>query len=206
MFQTVRNNAFAEITEKKSKFICNIFHVESIQDAEKMLKEVRRKYNDARHNCYVYKIKKDDVTRISDDGEPSGTAALPMLNILDGRNLSNILVVVTRYFGGILLGTGGLVRAYSLATMEALNNSNIVYQEYGLEIKFLVEYKDLEEVKYQMKNRKIEITDISYGEKIEITVEGPIEQVKKIINQKISDRIVLDKVVSTREKYVYLME
>ena len=206
MFQTVRNNAFAEITEKKSKFICNIFHVESVQDAEKMLKEVRRKYNDARHNCYVYKIKKDDVTRISDDGEPSGTAALPMLNILDGRNLSNILVVVTRYFGGILLGTGGLVRAYSLATMEALNNSNIVYQEYGLEIKFLVEYKDLEEVKYQMKNRKIEITDISYGEKIEITVEGPIEQVKKIINQKISDRIVLDKVVSTREKYVYLME
>ena len=206
MFQTVRNNAFAEITEKKSKFICNIFHVESIQDAEKMLKEVRRKYNDARHNCYVYKIKKDDVTRISDDGEPSGTAALPMLNILDGRNLSNILVVVTRYFGGILLGTGGLVRAYSLATMEALNNSNIVYQEYGLEIKFLVEYKDLEEVKYQMKNRKIEITDISYGEKIEITVEGSIEQVKKIINQKISDRIVLDKVVSTREKYVYLME
>ena len=182
MFQTVRNNAFAEITEKKSKFICNIFHVESIQDAEKMLKEVRRKYNDARHNCYVYKIKKDDVTRISDDGEPSGTAALPMLNILDGRNLSNILVVVTRYFGGILLGTGGLVRAYSLATMEALNNSNIVYQEYGLEIKFLVEYKDLEEVKYQMKNRKIEITDISYGEKIEITVEGTIEQVKKIIN------------------------
>lgn len=206
MFQTVRNNAFAEITEKKSKFICNIFHVESIQDAEKMLKEVRRKYNDARHNCYVYKIKKDDVTRISDDGEPSGTAALPMLNILDGRNLSNILVVVTRYFGGILLGTGGLVRAYSLATMEALNNSNIVYQEYGLEIKFLVEYKDLEEVKYQMKNRKIEITDISYGEKIEITVDGSIEQVKKIINQKISDRIVLDKVVSTREKYVYLME
>lgn len=191
MFYTVKNECKAEITEKKSKFICNIFHVESVKDAEKKLNMVRKKYHDARHNCYVYKVFEEDVFKASDDGEPSGTAGVPMLNIINGRNLSNILVVVTRYFGGILLGTGGLVRAYSLATTTALENAEIVKQEMGLEAEFYVEYKELEELKYIMKNRNINIINMEYAEKIKVIVQGKEENVLKILNDKISDRITL---------------
>lgn len=204
MFQTIKKETTSEITEKKSKFICNAYHVESVEEAEEILKELRKKYHDARHNCFAYRIIKDDVSRASDDGEPSGTAGMPMLNILNGRNLSNILVVVTRYFGGILLGTGGLVRAYSLATTTAIENAEIVYQNLGLEAKFCIDYKDLEEVKYQMKNREISITNINYGEKIEITVEGEEDKIRKIINEKISDRIMLENIELLGEKYIYI--
>lgn len=191
MFYTIKNECKAEITEKKSKFICNIFHVESVKDAEEKLNIIRKKYHDARHNCYVYKVFEENVFKASDDGEPSGTAGVPMLNIVNGRNLSNILVVVTRYFGGILLGTGGLVRAYSLATTTALENANIVMQEMGLEAEFFVEYKELEELKYIMKNRNINIINLEYAEKIKVIVQGKEENILKILNDKISDRITL---------------
>mgnify|MGYP001065036609 CR=1 FL=1 len=191
MFYTIKNECKAEITEKKSKFICNIFHVESVKDAEEKLNMIRKKYHDARHNCYVYKVFEENVFKASDDGEPSGTAGVPMLNIVNGRNLSNVLVVVTRYFGGILLGTGGLVRAYSLATTTALENANIVMQEMGLEAEFFVEYKELEELKYIMKNRNINIINLEYAEKIKVIVQGKEENVLKILNDKISDRITL---------------
>lgn len=191
MFYTIKNECKAEITEKKSKFICNIFHVESVKDAEEKLNMIRKKYHDARHNCYVYKVFEENVFKASDDGEPSGTAGVPMLNIVNGRNLSNVLVVVTRYFGGILLGTGGLVRAYSLATTTALENANIVMQEMGLEAEFFVEYKELEELKYIMKNRNINIINLEYAEKIKVIVQGKEENILKILNDKISDRITL---------------
>ena len=191
MFYTIKNECKAEITEKKSKFICNIFHVESVKDAEEKLNMIRKKYHDARHNCYVYKVFEENVFKASDDGEPSGTAGVPMLNIVNGRNLSNVLVVVTRYFGGILLGTGGLVRAYSLATTTALESANIVMQEMGLEAEFFVEYKELEELKYIMKNRNINIINLEYAEKIKVIVQGKEENVLKILNDKISDRITL---------------
>lgn len=191
MFYTIKNECKAEITEKKSKFICNIFHVESVKEAEEKLNMIRKNYHDARHNCYVYKVFEENVFKASDDGEPSGTAGVPMLNIVNGRNLSNVLVVVTRYFGGILLGTGGLVRAYSLATTTALENANIVMQEMGLEAEFFVEYKELEELKYIMKNRNINIINLEYAEKIKVIVQGKEENVLKILNDKISDRITL---------------
>lgn len=202
MFQTIRGNVEAEITEKKSKFICHAFHVESASEAEEILKNLRKKYHDARHNCFAYKIIKDDISRASDDGEPSGTAGIPMLNILNGRNLSNVLVVVTRYFGGILLGTGGLVRAYSLATTMALDSASIVQQTLGLEAKFFVDYKDLEELRYILKNRGIAITKIDYGEKVEVIVESDEDKIRKIENEKISDRFVLDNFEILCEKYV----
>ena len=117
MFKTIKQNASAEVVEKKSKFIANIFYVESREEAESIIKEVNKKYHDARHNCYAYRIVTEEgiVEKASDDGEPSGTAGAPMLNILSKNNLGNLLVIVTRYFGGILLGTGGLVKAYSSA-------------------------------------------------------------------------------------------
>lgn len=206
MFQTIKSCVEAEITEKKSKFICHAYHVESVDEAEEILRNLRKEYHDARHNCFAYRIIKDDVSRASDDGEPSGTAGMPMLNILNGRNLSNILVVVTRYFGGILLGTGGLVRAYSLATTLALDSASIVTQTCGLEARFFIDYRDLEELKYILKNRGIVITRMDYGEKIDVVVEAEEDKIRKMQNEKISDRFVLDKFEILCEKYICLAE
>lgn len=205
MFYTIKESVEAEITEKKSKFICHAYHVESVQEAEDILKRLRKEYHDARHNCFAYRIIKDDASRASDDGEPSGTAGMPILNILNGRNLSNILVVVTRYFGGILLGTGGLVRAYSLAVTTALDNACIVKQILGLEAKFFVDYKDVEELKYVMKNREISISTINYGENVEVIVEGNEEKIKRLGKEKISDRFGLKNFEILCEKYIFLL-
>jgi len=206
VFQTIKSCVEAEITEKKSKFICHAYHVESVDEAEEILRNLRKEYHDARHNCFAYRVIKDDVSRASDDGEPSGTAGMPMLNILNGRNLSNILVVVTRYFGGILLGTGGLVRAYSLATTLALDSASIVTQTCGLEARFFIDYRDLEELKYILKNRGIVITRMDYGEKIDVVVEAEEDKIRKMQNEKISDRFVLDKFEILCEKYICLAE
>lgn len=115
-FKTIKQNSTAEIVEKKSKFIANVFCIDTVEQAEEYIKKIKKQYHDAKHNCFAYIVKDlcgNTVQKSSDDGEPSGTAGAPMLKILVGQNLSNILVIVTRYFGGILLGTGGLVRTYS---------------------------------------------------------------------------------------------
>ena len=132
----------SEIVEKKSKFIANVFYVQSKDEAENKIKEIKKKYFDARHNCYAFSVCTENgiVNRFSDDGEPSGTAGAPMLNILTSQNLSNVLVIVTRYFGGILLGTGGLVKAYTQATIEALNKANIVNMDLGKSVKFVISF------------------------------------------------------------------
>ena len=127
-FITIENNVTSEFTEKKSKFIGNLFYIESSSEAEEIIKKTKKKYFDAKHNCIAYRTIENGqiVERFSDDGEPSGTAGAPMLNILQKNNLVNVLIVVTRYFGGILLGTGGLVRAYQNSLMLAIENSNKV--------------------------------------------------------------------------------
>ena len=123
-FITIKENVIAEITEKKSKFIANLIKVENKQDAEEKINKIKKTYHDARHNCVAYRIIEENkiIEKSSDDGEPSGTAGGPMLNILQKNNLCNILVIVTRYFGGVLLGTGGLIRAYTSASKEALDD------------------------------------------------------------------------------------
>ena len=122
---TIKEPIQSEIVEKKSKFIANIYYVESVDEAEDKIKEVKKKYHDARHNCSCYRVLEEGkiVEKSSDDGEPSGTAGGPMLNILQKKELVNIVVIVTRYFGGILLGTGGLVRAYSDVTQKAIEEA-----------------------------------------------------------------------------------
>lgn len=114
-------NGQGEYIEKKSRFIAHIFNVESEEQASAIIAEVKKKYWDARHNCYAYIIgDKGEIQRFSDDGEPSGTAGKPILEVLSGNECNNCLCVVTRYFGGVLLGTGGLIRAYTSASKEAL--------------------------------------------------------------------------------------
>ena len=124
-FFTIQNNVQAEIVEKKSKFIANLFYIESIEEAEEIIKKTKKRYFDARHNCIAYRVIENNqiLERFSDDGEPSGTAGAPMLNILQKNEYVNILIIVTRYFGGILLGTGGLVRAYSDSLLLAIEKS-----------------------------------------------------------------------------------
>ena len=127
-FKTIKFNNCEEIVEKKSRFIANLIYVESEDEALNKIKEIKKKHYDARHNCFAYRVLDGEsiVQRSSDDGEPSGTAGDPMLNILEKNNIVNVLVVVTRYFGGILLGTGGLVKAYSDATLKILDTNEFV--------------------------------------------------------------------------------
>lgn len=149
-FISIKENVQTEIVVKKSKFICNLIKVNTQEEAENIIKQLKKKYYDARHNCIAYRIISDDmiIEKSSDDGEPSGTAGGPMLNILQKNNLCNILVVVTRYFGGILLGTGGLVRAYSDATLNAIDIVEKVEKCLGEEAEVQLEYNNLENFKY----------------------------------------------------------
>lgn len=167
-FISIRENVQTEIVVKKSKFICNLIRVENQREAEECIKKIKKKYYDARHNCVAYRVIEDEqiIEKSSDDGEPSGTAGGPMLNILKKNNLGNILVIVTRYFGGILLGTGGLVRAYSDATLEAINVAEKIAKCIGLEAEAELEYNNLESFKYYCKKSNIYIKDYDYSEKI----------------------------------------
>ena len=144
MFNSIKTNLIGEYSEKKSKFIANGYYIESEEDAKKKLEEIRKKYFDAKHNCYAYRVFEQGqlIEKMSDDGEPSGTAGAPMLNIMKGKNLCNCIIIVTRYFGGILLGTGGLVRAYSEAVNNALENVELYPISDGVSISFEITYSD----------------------------------------------------------------
>ena len=182
-FYTIKNNIEAEIVEKKSKFIANLIKVESKEEAEEKIKEIKKKYYDARHNCVAYRVLEEGKVeeKASDDGEPSGTAGGPMLNILQKNNLSNVLIVVTRYFGGILLGTGGLVRAYSEALKKAIEESTLIMKASGIEMKLIVDYNNFEKFKYYCKNNNNSIISAEYLEKIECKIQMELEKKEKFI-------------------------
>lgn len=204
MFKTINQNATGEFVEKKSKFIANIFYIESIEDAEKKIKEIKKKYFDARHNCYAYSIytKEGIINRFSDDGEPSGTAGAPMLNIITSKNLTNVLVIVTRYFGGILLGTGGLVRAYTSATQEGLKKITEVEMDNGLEVEIEVSYSDFEKFKYYLKHNEIKLIKSEYFENIISIIEISEEKMKLLEKNKINLNFEIINSKILREKYI----
>ena len=183
-FITILKNETAEIVEKKSKFIANLFHVESVEEAENRIKDIKKKYHDARHNCIAYRVAENGqiIEKSSDDGEPSGTAGGPMLNILQKNNLCNLVIVVTRYFGGILLGTGGLVRAYSEATQQAIEKSTKVIKVIGIEMIIELDYSNLEKIKYYCKNNNINIKKIDYMDNIILKIEMEESVKEKIID------------------------
>ncbi len=204
-FKTIKENVSAEITEKKSRFIANVFYVESVEEAEEYIKQIKKKYNDARHNCFAYAIEtKDDgiLVKYNDDGEPQGTAGSPMLKMLLEQGLSNILVVVTRYFGGVLLGTGGLVRAYSGALAEALKKAEIVEKAKGYEAKIKVEYNSFEPLKYYLDKMSIKISKVEYLEKIEITIQVLEELSKNFVNNYDNNNFKIEKYEIIKEKFV----
>ena len=186
MFKTIAYDIESEIVEKKSRFITNIFYVESEQEAEQKIKEIRKKYFDAKHHCFAYNIYDENqiISRFSDDGEPSGTAGSPMLNILNAENIKNVVVIVTRYFGGILLGTGGLLRAYTGGLQDAISKTQIVNKDLGLIVNFDVAYSDFEKLKYYFKNEGINIINEEYGQEVKVHFEITEEKYKHIINKK----------------------
>lgn len=204
-FKTIKESATAEIIEKKSKFIANIFYVESIEEAEKHIKEIKKKYNDAKHNCFAYAIEAENngiIIKYNDDGEPAQTAGAPILKLILEQGLSNILVVVTRYFGGILLGTGGLVKAYTEATEKALKNSKIIKKTRGYEIKIVIEYNYLEPLKYYLDKENIKISKIEYMEKIELIIEISKKMFTEFEENKKNSNFEIEKYETTKEKFV----
>lgn len=182
MFKTIEKEAEATVVEKKSKFIANIFYIENEKEAEEMINRIKKKYHDARHNCFAYRVNGENgiIQKQSDDGEPTGTAGAPMLNILEKRELVNVVVIVTRYFGGILLGTGGLVKAYSDATKKALENAIEIKREEGYVIEILTEYEEDSKFQRFCIQNDINIIKREYTDKIKNIVEISKNNYKKI--------------------------
>lgn len=152
-----------EITEKKSRFIADIRPVSTEEEALAFIEEIRKKYWDARHHCYAYILgERGQQSRCSDDGEPSQTAGRPMLDVLTGEGLTDVCAVVTRYFGGTLLGTGGLVRAYSGAVKEGLSQCVLMEKRPGRELAVTAGYGDVGKVQYLAAQAGIETLDTVY--------------------------------------------
>lgn len=175
MIKTILANSSSELDVKKSKFIANIIKITDEQDAKEKLNQIRKEYSDARHNCYAYiiydKETKTKIEKSSDDREPSGTAGIPMLTLLQKNNLVNVLIVVTRYFGGILLGTGGLVRAYTDSSKQALEAAKIIELQYGEILEYCIEYDEFEYFKYICEKNNIEIVNTEYSNNIKAIIK-----------------------------------
>lgn len=201
MFKSIKEQALAEVVEKKSKFIANVFYVESREEAEEIIKKVNKQYHDARHNCYAYRVITSDgvIEKASDDGEPSGTAGAPMLTILSKNNLANVLVIVTRYFGGILLGTGGLVKAYSESCSLGIEKAGIVEKYIAQVYKIELGYSDVDKFKYFAKNNDIIILKEEYLENV--ILEVAIKE-KELVENLSKKEIDMKKMEFIKEIYV----
>ena len=170
-----------EITEKKSRFIATVRPVESEDEAVSFINETKKKYWDARHNCSAFVIgKRQELTRCSDDGEPAGTADRPMLDVLLKENIHNAAVVVTRYFGGVLLGTGGLVRAYQQATKAGLSASEIIEKKDGAVLFIRTDYTGIGRLQYLLAQEKITVMDTAYEADVLVKAVIPENDKKRI--------------------------
>lgn len=191
-----------EIIEKKSRFIATVLPVSSEEEALGFIEEMKKKYWNATHNCYAFVVGENmDIQRFSDDGEPSGTAGKPMLDILLGEEVHNTAVVVTRYFGGTLLGTGGLVRAYGRAVKEGLDNSVIIEKQYGVLLEIRTDYTGLGKIQYQLGQREIDILDSIYAEDVRVQALVPVSRVEEI--EKSITQVTGGKGVMRRERELY---
>ena len=179
--KTVYQGGEGEIVEKKSRFIATVRPIESEEEAVAFINEMKKKYWDARHNCSAFVIgDRQEISRCSDDGEPAQTAGRPMLDILLKEEIHNAAVVVTRYFGGTLLGTGGLVRAYQKAVQEGLSNSVIIDKLPGRKLIIGTDYVGLGKIQYLLGKENLTIIDTVYTEQVEIFVMIPSEMQQKI--------------------------
>ncbi|MBQ9814231.1 MAG: YigZ family protein [Lachnospiraceae bacterium] len=173
--------AEGEITEKKSRFIATVREVHSEEEANNFINELRKKYWDARHNCYAYVIgRNNEIARFSDDKEPQGTAGRPILDVLTGRNVRNTCIVVTRYFGGILLGTGGLVRAYSSAASAGMDNADICEVYPGSVMDISCDYSLVTKMQRFIADRSLPLIDTVYAENVLFKVAVRDEEIDAV--------------------------
>ncbi|MCH5265367.1 MAG: YigZ family protein [Lachnospiraceae bacterium] len=186
-----------EYVEKKSRFIANLFPVKTEEEALEKIAEMRKKYYDARHNCFAYVLGENNETeRCSDDGEPSGTAGRPMLEVLTGQGVHDALAVVTRYFGGTLLGTGGLVRAYTAAVKEGLADCVLMEQNTGHKLGIKTDYNEIGKLQHLARTWELIELEASYADTVELTLlvpENQIEKVEQEITEKTAGRAGLER-------------
>ena len=187
-----------EYVEKKSRFLCDLFYVESEAEVQDALALTKKKYYDARHHCSAMILKPDanpPMLRSSDDGEPQGTAGRPILDVLTGFGAYNILAVVTRYFGGTLLGTGGLIRSYTKAAQDALSKSEFLTRMYGYPLSFGVSYTLSGKLDYVISSNNIPMIDKSYAEDVNYEIilpEGQTDRILKLLSEETSGNIAFE--------------
>ena len=180
-YKTVFSGGEGRYEEKKSVFLSYVRPVESEEEAAAFVEELRKKHWDARHCCSAWVIGTDHPQlRASDDGEPQGTAGRPMLDILTGEGLSDVIVAVVRYFGGVLLGTGGLVRAYTAAAQDGLKNSVTAEKILGAHLRIGTDYTTLGKLQYMLATRKIQILGSEYGEDVQTEVILPVDEEERL--------------------------
>ncbi len=197
-YRVVDTPGCGEYEEKKSRFIAHVYPAQSEEEAMGWIEQTRKKYYDARHNCTAFIIGRNrELTRCSDDGEPSGTAGKPMLEVLLSEGVTDVVVIVTRYFGGTLLGTGGLVRAYTQAVKEGLADAGVVTMVYGVCFTLKLAYTDVGKVQYLLANEQIAIGESRYAENVEFGIRVPKEQaegVRKKLTEATAGRIQIEQI------------
>lgn len=181
-FKTILNSGTSEIVEKKSRFIANVMPIKTEDEARAFIDSIKKKYYDARHNVFAYQIgEKNELQRFSDDGEPQGTAGMPVLTVLSGEDVKNAVIVVTRYFGGTLLGTGGLVRAYTKAAKEALFDAGIHEIKLYSQFSVTVDYNLNGKVQFEVIKAGYRIEDTIFTDKVEFIILTPISESENFI-------------------------
>ena len=191
---TVKEAAVASFIERKSEFIGSITPVKTEEEAIAFVSGVKKQYADAKHNVYAYLLRENNVTRFSDDGEPHGTAGLPVLDVLRKEGVTDVAVVVTRYFGGILLGTGGLVRAYSQAAKMALDAAGKSTMEKLLVFSLRVNYSDLQKIEPILENYTMIRLDTAYADDVRLSAamrEGEYPALEKALTERTNGRAIL---------------
>lgn len=176
-YQIIEYGGTGEIVEKKSRFIADVQAVSTEEEATAFVEAQKKRYWDARHHCYAYILgEQGQILRFSDDGEPSGTAGRPILEVLTGSGIRNLVLVVTRYFGGTLLGTGGLVRAYTQAAQAGLAACQTATMRYGHELTVETDYNGIGKLQYLLGQRGIPIEESTYTEQVIMVCRVPLEE------------------------------
>nr|WP_317283967.1 YigZ family protein [uncultured Sellimonas sp.] len=195
-YRTVLEGREGEIVEKKSRFIAAVSHAENEEEAVEFIEKIRKKHYNATHNCFAYTIgNRFELQRFSDDGEPGGTAGKPILDVLLGEQIHNTVIVVTRYFGGTLLGTGGLVRAYSHSAKEGLASSIIITKKYAAKLQVRTDYTGLGKIQYILAQKGIKILNTEYAEDVVmfcLVPDDEKENVEKEITEGTNGQAVME--------------
>lgn len=177
------HEASTVFVDRKSRFISHVMSVDTEDKAIEYLNKIRSEYPDARHNVYAYVIDENNISRYSDDGEPSGTAGMPVLDAIRKSGLVDVIVVVTRYFGGTLLGTGGLVHAYGTSASEGLKEAKIVKRTLCDVLEVTVDYTMIGSVQHKIMTDGYTIDDTVYGEQVTFIICSPVKLTKRLVSE-----------------------